>query len=126
MRKTLLIILTTVHFFGNTEIGQAFKLPNLITHYFEHCRLNPGIGFFEFLSMHYGGNDGTHADDQKDNRLPCHNLHHNTLSVVCFKIQDESYPEIEAQYKIKKYGRLSENSLSQECVFSFFQPPRAA
>ena len=88
MRNILLFILINDHLLGNTEISQVFKIPNLVNHYFEHCRLNPQISFIEFLAMHYGGNDGTDADNDKDNQLPCHNLHHNTLSVVCFEIRE--------------------------------------
>jgi hypothetical protein len=127
MRKILLIILTSVHLLGNTEISQVLKLPNLITHYFEHHRLNPAISFFQFLAMHYGGNDGTHADDEKDNQLPCHDLYHNTLSVVCFKIvQDPPSIEIVTSYNNKEYGTTLLAYLPQEHVFSFFQPPKAA
>ncbi|MDP4263968.1 MAG: hypothetical protein Q8941_15680 [Bacteroidota bacterium] len=126
MRNFLLIILTSIHLFGNTEISQVLRIPNLVTHYFEHCRLNPGITFFQFLNMHYGGNDGTHADDSKDNQLPCHNLHHNTLSVVCYKIQDIPSLELVTRYNTREYGKPLLTYHPQEHVFSFFQPPKAA
>lgn len=32
--------------------------------------------------MHYGGNDGTTADDDFDSQLPCHNPNHNTIAHV--------------------------------------------
>jgi hypothetical protein len=126
MRQILLISIISVHLLGNTEISQVLKFPNLITHYFEHCRLNPGISFFEFLTMHYGGNDGTHADDEKDNQLPCHNLQHNTLSVVCFKIQNAPSLEMVTEYNIREYGRPLLTYHPQEHVISFFQPPKTA
>jgi hypothetical protein len=126
MRNTLLIILTTIHLLGNTEINQLLKLPNLLTHYFEHSRINPSISFFQFLGMHYGGNDGTHADDEKDNQLPCHNTTRNTLSVVCYQIQDAPSLEIATTFGSREYGRASLPYHPEEHLFSFFQPPRTA
>jgi len=127
VNRILLTILTSIHLLGNTEINQVFKLPNLVCHYFEHCQLNPDISFFRFLSMHYGGNDGTHADDEKDNQLPCHNLEHNTLSVICFKIiQDPPSIEIVTYYNDKEYGTLLLTYLPQKHVNSLFQPPKVA
>jgi hypothetical protein len=126
MRKFLLIILTSIHLFGNTEISQLLRIPNLIHHYLEHCRLEPGIGFTQFLSMHYGGNDGTSADDEKDQQLPCHNPHHNSLSVVCFKLQDAPSIESVTTYESNDYTIQLISYHSQEHIFSFFQPPRLA
>jgi hypothetical protein len=126
MRNILLIILASVHFFGNTEISQVFKVPNLINHYFEHCRLNPGMSFFQFLSMHYGGDDGTNADNDKDDQLPCHNLHHNTLSVVCFKIQEAASIDILSSDRTDGYVMPLLTYHPQEHIFSFFKPPRTA
>ena len=124
MKKTVLILLTIIHLTGNTEISQVFKFPNLISHYFEHCRINPRISFLQFLAMHYGGHDGTHADDEKDNQLPCHNVHHNTLSVVCFKIHDAPSLESATHYNTMEYGSPLLPSHPDEHIFSFFQPPK--
>ena len=124
MKKTVLILLTIIHLTGNTEISQVFKFPHLISHYFEHCRINPRISFLQFLAMHYGGSDGTHADDEKDNQLPCHNLGHNSLSVVCYKMQDPPSLNVVTSYNTKAYGRQMLTCLPQELIFSFFQPPK--
>lgn len=126
MRKILVISIISVHLFGNTEISQLLRLPNLITHYFEHHRQNPGINFFQVLTMHYGGNDGTHADDHKDSTLPCHNVHHNSLSVVSLQIQDVPSLEIVKHYNAKEYGISLLRYFPKDHVFSFFQPPKTA
>ena len=126
MRKIFLIILSSVHLIGNTEISQVFKIPNLVDHYFEHCRIDPRISFFEFLSMHYAGDDGTDADDDKDSQLPCHNTNHHTFSVVCFKIQEALSGEIISSGKTDKYILPSLAYCPQEHIFSFFKPPKAA
>lgn len=127
MRQILLISIISIHFLGNTEISQVFKLPNLMDHYFEHHRQNRNLNFFEFLAMHYGGDDGTHADDEKDSQLPCHNLHHNTLSVVCFQIvQDAPILDIVTLYNSKEYGRTLQTNLPPKHGISLLQPPKAA
>jgi len=126
MPKFLLIILVSIHLLGNTEVSQLFKIPKLITHYFEHCRLNPAISFIQFLNMHYGGSDGADADNEKDNQLPCHNFHHNTLTVICFKIQDPPSLIFLNQYIKLDYGRPTLDHLPQKLIFPFFQPPRVS
>lgn len=55
---------------SNTSFNQIFKLPLLIEHYREHRALNYTVTFFEFLAMHYGGNDNDPRDDAKDHSLP--------------------------------------------------------
>ncbi len=82
MRKKLAILLISLHLLGNTEAGQLFKLPQLIEHYAQHKQDNQSLGFIDFFIMHYGGDDGTHADDDQDQQLPCHNMHHITATVV--------------------------------------------
>lgn len=124
MRKILLIILTNIHLLGNTEISQVFKIPNLVDHYFEHCRINPEMSFFQFLAMHYGGDDGTDADNDKDNALPCHNPHHNTLSVVSVKIQEAPSGEIISSGDTDNYIMPLLAYYPQEHIFSFFKPPK--
>jgi len=127
MRQILLISIISAHLLGNTEISQVFKLPNLVEHYFEHHRIDRNLNFFDFLAMHYGGNDGTRADDFKDSQLPCHNLQHNTLSVVCFKIeQDVPTLEIVTLYNTREYDKPMLADLPPKHGLSLLQPPRVA
>jgi hypothetical protein len=126
MRKALLVILIHIHILGNTEVSQLLRIPNLVDHYFEHCRINPSISFFQFLSMHYGGNDGTDADNDRDNSLPCHNLHHNTLTVLCYKIQDSPSEIMVPKHVNDRYLLPATAYVPEEPIFSFFQPPKLA
>ncbi|MBK6936414.1 MAG: hypothetical protein IPH18_05675 [Chitinophagaceae bacterium] len=82
MRKALIILLAGIHLFGNTEFGQILKWPELFTHYFQHTRINPDINFLEFIAMHYDGDDGTDADNDLDNKLPCRDIGHNSLATM--------------------------------------------
>jgi hypothetical protein len=89
MQKGLALILIVLHLGTNTELVQVFKLPKLISHYFQHHRQNPSLSFSHFLAMHYGGDDGTTADDDMDSQLPFHNTIHGCLPVVYFPLIQE-------------------------------------
>lgn len=82
VKKALVIVLISIHLTGNTEIGQLLRMPQLLSHYFQHSRQVGHLSFFAFIAMHYGGDDGTSADNDYDNQLPCHNLQHNTISIA--------------------------------------------
>lgn len=126
MRKSLTIGLIVVHLFAHTEIGQVFRLPNLIDHFFQHHRQNPNINFFQFIAMHYGGDDGTHADDDMDDQLPCHNTNNNTLSVVYPDFPND-IPSFAIDINVlPKYGSLLQLGNSSKHVVPVLQPPRTA
>jgi hypothetical protein len=124
MRKILVISLIAVHLFGNTELGQALKLPNLISHYFQHHRQDPGINFLEFLAMHYGGDDGTTADDDKDNQLPYQNADNHCLCGVYSPMVQNTFSLEPIEYGNPEYGSRLQTGNSSEHVLQIFQPPR--
>jgi hypothetical protein len=124
MRKILAILLISIHLTGNTELGQLFRFPQLITHFFQHHRLDPSINFFEFIAMHYAGDDGTTADDDIDNQLPCHNPNHNTLAVV-YSPMIKEIPSIEfSSRKTKEYNSRLQTGITSKHVQLILQPPR--
>jgi len=127
MRKILIIGLISVHLFGDTELSQLFKIPHLISHFFQHHRQNPSITFFEFLSMHYGGDDGTKSDDFEDNKLPCHNVNSHCLSVsyTAFLKLPVLSGELDA-YDKKEYGSRLHTGNPSEHVLILLQPPKSA
>jgi hypothetical protein len=126
MRKLMVILLISVHLAGNTELGQVMRFPQLIAHYFQHARLNPSINFFEFIAMHYGGDDGTTADDDFDNQLPCHNISHNTMAVVYSPMVQEIPSVSSPFFESKEYNSRLENSTASKHVLLILQPPRLA
>ena len=82
MRKALVISFVIIHLLGNTEFGQILRWPELFSHYFQHSQLNPEISFFEFITVHYAGDDGTDADNDIDSKLPCRDLTHSSIAVA--------------------------------------------
>lgn len=120
-----MIILVGIHLAGNTEVGQLLRLPELITHYFQHHRQNSDISFFEFIVMHYGGDDGTNADNDYDNQLPCHNFKNNTISLVFSPMIQETEIAVQSiQPEIRLSSVLSEGKADKH-VLLILQPPRA-
>lgn len=82
MRKILIIAMISIHLVGNTEVGQLLKLPHLVHHFLQHHHLDPSLSFFEFMAMHYNGDDGTTADDDYDSQLPYHSVNHTSITAV--------------------------------------------
>src|SRR5690349_19841273 len=94
MRNILVIFLISIHLTGNTEVGQLLKLPELLSHYFQHHRQNHNISFVDFIYMHYWSDDGTTADDDVDSKLPCHNAGHNTIPLVYSPMTQQIIQEV--------------------------------
>jgi hypothetical protein len=126
MRKTLIIWFVSIHLLGNTELPQLFKLPNLISHYFEHSRLNPDLSFGEFLVMHYGGDDGTSADDDTDNKLPCHNSNTNTITITYSPMVNDLPSFSFSSWNTREYNSRLQSGISSKNTKPIFQPPRLA
>jgi hypothetical protein len=124
MRNLLIIVLTIVHLFGNTELGQLIRLPQLITHYHKH-NANTSVTFLQFLLMHYAGKDGTTTDDNDDMKLPCHDYHHTAI-FTCYTAvnsMDQDPDELFYSSHVVYGGRLIVYNPSEH-IFSFLQPPR--
>jgi hypothetical protein len=113
MQKSLALILILLHIITNTEFVQIFKLPILISHYYQHHRQNHSISFTDFLAMHYGGDDGTTADDDTDRQLPFHNPVHPCLKVVYFPLMQKPF-DLDPPDKIV----ILHNSYLQQTRFS--------
>ncbi len=80
MRKFFLIALSALYIFSNTELTEVFKVPRLLTHYQQHHVQNASVTFWNFLVMHYAGDDGTKADDNEDLQLPFHSVNKHCMS----------------------------------------------
>jgi hypothetical protein len=124
MRKMLIIGLISIHLFGNTELAQLIRLPNLVIHYFEHSRITPSLSFGEFITMHYGGDDGTDADNDMDNKLPCHNVNINTIAVI-YSPMVTDLPSFDfSSWETTEYNSRLQPGISSKHVQLILQPPR--
>ena len=69
MKKAVIYFLVTC-FLSGAAIGEAFKLPLLVSHYIDRNNRNPKIGLIDFFSMHYWGMDIRDNDQDQDMKLP--------------------------------------------------------
>ena len=63
-------LLLAFYMLSATAIHEVIKLPKLVEHYLDHSREEVQIGLFQYLSLHYGIEDGTDEDAAEDNQLP--------------------------------------------------------
>ena len=70
LRKLSIYIILIVLALYNTPLYELCKVPALIRHFQAHHQKDRSVGFGEFLSMHYLGNDDDDNDDEEDRRLP--------------------------------------------------------
>lgn len=124
MRKILVIVMISIHLLGNTEVGQLFHMPQLLAHFFQHHRQDPTINFFDFLAMHYSGDDGTTADDDFDKQLPWHNANQHTIGLSYSPmVKDILLIQVPA-YTNREYNSQLLAGVSSKHVLLILQPPR--
>lgn len=68
--KRVCIFLLVPVFLLNGSLGEALKLPALVSHFFEHRQQDPSVDLGDFLSMHYWGDDHNAGDQDRDMQLP--------------------------------------------------------
>jgi hypothetical protein len=80
-------LLLAFYMLSATAILEVAKLPLLVEHYFDHSQEDQQIGFFQYLTLHYGIEDGTDKDAAEDSQLPFQaSEYFSTISFVCFEL----------------------------------------
>ena len=70
---------------ANTSIGQLFKVPNLIEHYFEHKNESAtnSISFIDYIVSHYSKNA---ENNQNHEDLPFKTFDNSTSTLFAFSL----------------------------------------
>ena len=105
---------------------ELFKLPVLISHYYDHREENKAITLSSFLMQHYFYEDGTDNDFEEDNKLPFKSPE-NANSVSFISLSPPDLPEciIHTQQKIKNsFGIYTNPLLPFQYLNNIWQPPR--
>jgi len=127
MRKLLASGLVMLHLLSYTELSQVIKLPDLISHFFQHHRQNPDIDFFDFLAMHYGGgDDGTSADNDIDNELPGHNTTPHYLMVMYSPMVRNSFSIGPVEHISPVYNNYVLEGVPSGYIALILHPPQQA
>lgn len=123
MKSVCVIVLLPV-FLLNNSLGEAFKLPILFAHFLEHHQQDPSVGFGDFISMHYWGDDHNASDEDRDRQLP--------YKKICDSASYETAPIPSAGPILEKQLRfvckttplvLQDSALSDPSLSSLFRPP---
>nr|WP_198999489.1 hypothetical protein [Flavobacterium sp. ASV13] len=124
MKKHLSILFLSVYLLSVTQLVELIKLPVMVEHYVEHKEQNPNLTFFQFLCIHYQGQDVYDADYEKDMKLPFKS-HTNISSVVFYPLLQEYKTIQKVNYKYKKQNLYTYYfSYSSISLSSIWQPPR--
>ncbi|RTY94765.1 hypothetical protein EKL32_09830 [Flavobacterium sp. GSN2] len=87
MKKIVVISFLFAFLCANTEIGQLFKLPNLLQHFSDHQEDNIGqnISLLDFIAIHYNDSH-QHSSKEKDSHqnLPFKTINTNVNTVLAF------------------------------------------
>jgi hypothetical protein len=99
VKKITTLLFLFVFVYSNTEIGQLFKIPNLIQHYLEHQNHNQEqtLSFISFTISHYNNlNKHTDTDGHdKHENLPFKSQHINFDTAVL------AFTEAQAIFSLK-------------------------
>lgn len=124
MRNLLTISLITIHLLGNTELAQVLSLSKLSTHYQQHHKKNPSINVFDFLVMHYAGDDNDNSDNKEDMQLPFKKINIHCYSVTTTQPPVEEYLIYNFSHKVSQFNTRVVNNLYPAHTSLPLQPPR--
>jgi hypothetical protein len=124
VRKTFVYILLPVFLF-NSSLGEVFKLDKFVLHFSEHLAANTNITVFDFVYMHYLGDDQNTSDQDKDMELPFKKMDEPfSFEIASFPesaVVAGTHPEVIDHY----LWVLFRNNRSKAPILdSLFRPPR--
>ncbi|MFC6102260.1 hypothetical protein [Olivibacter domesticus] len=91
----------------------------------EHKALNPEVGFVDYLSMHYWGEDLNDDDDEKDMQLPFKKYDIHTPSFL-FVPANKIFASKNHSWPIRSnFGPDKAQVYFNPALGSLFRPPRA-
>jgi hypothetical protein len=67
VKKSVAMVLLCLHLMSGTELHELWRLPILVSHYFEHNSNGLSTSFGQFIALHYLE---TEAHDERDMELP--------------------------------------------------------
>jgi hypothetical protein len=123
LRKAFLFLQISIFLCNRTIpdfLDQINKLPVLIAHFHHHQTERTGLGFIEFISMHYQDDEAT--DDHDHHDLPWYQTcmcQHVMLSLHFLLLDDHAHDHLN-KLELQPYKNLYQHTLAS----GIFQPPR--
>jgi hypothetical protein len=125
-KKIATSILLLIYLFSATAIGELFKLPMLVEHYYDHRKENKNTSLVAFLTMHYQTEDGTDKDAKEDSQLPFKSIE-CAATVAFVSLTPPSFINITAKLErplLRSFGFYKELFLPSQYLAAIWQPPR--
>lgn len=132
LKKTTTLLFLLFFVYSNTELGQLFKISNLVQHYLEHNnhKQEQSLSFIAFVVNHYKNSQKHHDADEHDKHenLPFKTQNLNLDTVVL------TFEEIQTIFTFKKPILISvyqslpiyKEWYISNVLLSIWQPPKLA
>jgi hypothetical protein len=120
--KTAASILLVVFLSAQTPLGQVFKLPVLLEHFYQHQQQN-GISLLSFIIEHYS-HEHYDADQSEDQQLPFKTVILCSIGSAVIPAVVQSDFSIQSDYPLKV--AVNDVHTPQQHLCSIFHPPRKA
>jgi hypothetical protein len=126
MKNFIIILFLSSYLFSTTQLSELLKINLLIEHYVEHTNKDKNLTLWNFLCMHYSGNNVKDTDYNKDMKLPFKMLDNCNFASInfCTPIQDFQFQKnlTIKGYKIPLYKYNF--SFSSNFHSAIWQPPK--
>lgn len=125
MRKALTYILFFTLWLNTTSLNQLTKLPTLISHYLEHQHIKKDLSLFQFIAMHYWGNDDNDDDNERDMQLPYKKIDVNTFQGFTLPPAKTVVVKQTLTFEKHTYPITKKSLWVNPTLSSLFRPPKA-
>ncbi|HEY0676788.1 MAG TPA: hypothetical protein VGD17_00830 [Chitinophagaceae bacterium] len=127
MKKLLFILFLSAYLFPAGEFVELLKLPVVFQHFQEHQKLNPEIGFAQFLAIHYLNDDPQAKDYKRDMELPFKRVSHRGISIMPLTTSGDisTIPDLILVEEKNNFILQNHHFVPSGFGADIFQPPRA-
>lgn len=114
-------------FLLNGSLSELFKIPALYSHYKEHRSADNSIDLFDFLAMHYIGDDQNNNDQDRDMQLPFKKVDVDNSFQIVFEPVTKPILEKKQEFPSKRLALayVPDFNLTHPTLESLFRPPIA-
>ena len=125
-RKAAAFILSAIYVISSATALEFFKLPVLISHYYDHREENRTVTVSIFLVQHYYYEDGTDKDMEEDNKLPFKSAENTSLVSFVSLTPPVLTASVHNTHKdIRRvFGIYKDQFLPSQYLNNIWQPPR--
>jgi len=124
--KGVTVFLLVNFLYVHTELGQFFKIPQLLEHYQIHLSQDPAISFIDFIDIHYLSKNHTDHEDSRHQELPfkySNQSVQNLISVPFASPFHIIFPR-SIQKSVKTFAPYYDHFVIKHQLSDIWQPPK--